>query len=72
MNSMKAELVRKYGELAQVEELISNYRETKATYLEQLRKQAVFGVTKGSVKYVETLLECMQLPEELPEDFDIP
>ena len=33
---------------------------------------AVFGVTRGSLKYLETLLECMQLPEGfITEDDDI-
>ena len=53
-----------------IEELIGNYRTTKATYLDQLKKQAIYGVSRGSVKYLEALLECMQPPDEMSEDFE--
>ncbi len=72
MRQMKVDLLRRYHELEDIEDLVGNYRVTRTAYLDQLKKMAVFGVTRGSLKYLETLLECMQLPEGLiPEDYDI-
>jgi hypothetical protein len=70
---MKADLQKRFTEMQQIEELVHNYRETKVVHLDELKKMAIYGVSRGAVKYLEALCECMQFeqnPDELPEDYE--
>lgn len=61
------DLARRFNDLIQIDTLTSQYRETKTVYLDQLKKIAIFGIYRGAVNYIETLLECTKV-ENLAED----
>ena len=64
---MRDELRRRLSEAQQIEYLVDNYRDTREKYLENLKKIATFGVTRGAVKYLECLLEVVQVGEVVDE-----
>lgn len=59
--------------MQQIEELVRDYRETKVLHLDELKKMAIYGVSRGAVKYLEALCECMlfeQNSDEAQEDYE--
>ena len=48
--------------------LVNNYRDTKQIQLDSLKKIAIYGVSRGAVKYIETLVECIQMENPIDEN----
>jgi hypothetical protein len=68
IKQMRADLHKKFNDLIQLEMLVNNYRDTKQIQLDSLKKIAIYGVSRGAVKYIETLVECIQMENPIDEN----
>lgn len=55
MIQVRAKIHKLIDDMSPIQKLVDNYKATRNTHLEHLKKIAVFGVYRGALKYLECL-----------------